>query len=228
MCVDMGALSVQRAPSDRMCGGVAARRNPCRLAPHDHHGTVARRTVPRWLFAPVVPPPLCCPHSASARRGRDHAMFPIAVFIVDTSFAMLGPYLGGTCSDTPVVHPHGAGVLPYPMDCVPEPAEGRRQGSDHMTKPSASHNKRVSLGFVVPPSPAMCHVLECVGSEPLISAIRILGALSGPCRADNATAGMGRSTSWQRCAVAISIPSWVSNRLRPGFPRLPKGGSECS
>lgn len=57
---------------------------------------------------------------------RDHAMIPMAAFMMDTSFAMLRLILGGVMERHPtlrIVHSHAGGVLPYLMGRVEEQTE---------------------------------------------------------------------------------------------------------
>ena len=102
---------------------------------------------------------------------KDHAMIPMAAFMVDTSFAMLRLILGGVMERHPtlqVVHPHVGGVLPYLMGRVQEQTEVKRRGRDHISQPPISYYERVWLDLVTPSAQAMRYALEFAGPERLM------------------------------------------------------------
>lgn len=102
---------------------------------------------------------------------REHAMIPMAAFMMDTSFAMLRLILGGVMERFPalkVVHPHAGGVLPYLMGRVEEQTERKGRGRAHITRPPSVYYDRVYLDLVTPSAEAMAYALQFAGPERLM------------------------------------------------------------
>ncbi len=106
-----------------------------------------------------------------AAHVRDHAMIPMAAFMMDTSFAMLRLILGGVLERHPalkIVHPHAGGVLPYLMGRVEEQTEQKGRGRVRITQPPSAYYERVYLDLVTPSAEAMRFALRHAGPEHLM------------------------------------------------------------
>ncbi len=102
---------------------------------------------------------------------RDHAMIPMAAFMMDTSFAMLRLILGGVLERHPalrVVHPHAGGVLPYLMGRVEEQTERKGRGREHITRPPGAYYAQVYLDLVTPSAAAIAYALKFAGPDRLL------------------------------------------------------------
>ncbi len=106
-----------------------------------------------------------------AAHVRDHAMIPMAAFMMDTSFAMLRLILGGVLERHPtlkIVHPHAGGVLPYLMGRVEEQTERKGRGREHITRPPGAYYQRVYLDLVTPSAEAIRFALRHAGPRRLM------------------------------------------------------------
>ena len=102
---------------------------------------------------------------------QDHAMIPMAAFMMDTSLAMLRLILGGVMERHPtlkIVHPHAGGVLPYLMGRVEEQTESKGRGRAHITQRPGAYYDRVYLDLVTPSAAAIAYALQFAGPERLM------------------------------------------------------------
>ncbi len=102
---------------------------------------------------------------------QDHAMIPMAAFMMDTTFAMLRLILGGVMERHPtlqIVHPHAGGVLPYLMGRVEEQTESKRRGREHITRRPGAYYERVYLDLVTPSAAAIAYALQFAGPDRLL------------------------------------------------------------
>ena len=99
---------------------------------------------------------------------REHAMIPMAAFMMDTSFAMLRLILGGVLDRYPllrIVHPHAGGVLPYLMGRVLEQTEVKGRGRERIEQAPQAYYRRVYLDLVTPSAEAMAFALAHAGPQ---------------------------------------------------------------